>query len=244
MTGTAAEVAGELWAVYGLRVVRIPTHRPSRRVRAPDRLLATGTAKWASVAALAAALREAGRPVLIGTRTVAAAQRASLALTSAGLPHSVPSAAQDAAEAATIAEAGEAGRITVATNMAGRGTDIRISSQVAVAGGLAVLLTERHEAGRIDRQLAGRAARQGDPGSVAAILALDDPLLEVAGLLPRLLARSAGRLSGPWLAARLAGWALRWAQKSQERAHAAARQSLLHQDRMRAERLGFAGVGE
>jgi len=244
MTGTAAEVAGELWAVYGLPVARIPTHRPSRRVRVPDRLLADATAKWASVAAHAAALRAAGRPVLIGTRTVAAAQRASLALTAAGLPHAVLSAAQDAAEAATIAEAGTVGRITVATNMAGRGTDIRLAPEVAAAGGLAVLLTERHEAGRIDRQLAGRAARQGDPGSVAAILALDDPLLEAAGLLPRLLARCGGWLRGFRVGARLAGWALRRAQKSQERAHAAARQALLRQDRMRAERLGFAGVGE
>ncbi|HEY3846815.1 MAG TPA: DEAD/DEAH box helicase [Acetobacteraceae bacterium] len=244
MTGTAAEVAGELWAVYALPVARIPTHRPSRRVRAPDRLLWDASAKWRAVAVQAGALRAAGRPVLIGTRTVAAAQRASAALTAAGLPHAVLSAAQDAAEAATIAEAGSAGRITVATNMAGRGTDIHISPEVVVAGGLAVLLTERHEAGRIDRQLAGHAARQGDPGSVAAILALDDPLLEAAGPLPRLLAHTGGLLRGFRLGALLAGWGLRRAQKSQERAHAAARQALLRQDRMRADRLGFAGVGE
>jgi preprotein translocase subunit SecA len=258
MTGTASEVAEELWSVYGLPVDRIPTHRPSRRLRVPDQVLPDAAAKWRRVAVYAAALQAARRPVLIGTRTVAAAQHASLALTALGLPHAVLSAAQDAAEATVIAAAGEAGRITVATNMAGRGTDIRISPEVAVAGGLAVLLTERHEAGRIDRQLAGRAARQGDPGSVAAILAADDPLVAIAGRLPRLLVRSGRRLLGASvpgghpgrrhlgrsLGERLAGCALRLAQKGQERAHATARQALLRQDRLRAERLGFAGVGE
>jgi preprotein translocase subunit SecA len=175
-------------------------------------------------------------------------------LTALGLPHAVLSAAQDAAEATVIAAAGEAGRITVATNMAGRGTDIRISAEVAAAGGLAVLLTERHEARGIDRQLARRAARQGDPGSVAAILAADDPLVAVAGRLSRLLVRSGrrllggsmsgGRHVGRRLGERLAGCALRLAQKGQEGAHATARQALLRGDRLRAERLGFAGVGE
>ncbi len=244
MTGTACEVAGEMWAVYGLRVDPIPTHRPSRRILAGDRVLPHAEAKWVAVAEEAARLHAAGRPVLIGTRTVEASQRASEALSAAGLPHAVLSAAQDAAEAATIAVAGEAGRITVATNMAGRGTDIRVSPEVAAAGGLAVLITERHEAGRIDRQLAGRTARQGDPGSVAALLAMDDPLLASAGWLPWLLAWSARALPTGRFGEAAAGWALRRAQRAQERAHAAARQSLLRHDRLRAERLGFAGAGE
>jgi preprotein translocase subunit SecA len=244
MTGTASEVAGELWAVYGLQVDRIPTHVRSQRRSDPDRVLPDAAAKWRAVGARAAELRASGRPVLIGTRTVAAAQRASAALTAVALPHAVLSADQDAAEAAVIAAAGEAGRITVATNMAGRGTDIRISPEVAATGGLAVLLTERHEAGRIDRQLAGRAARQGDPGSIGAILAADDPLLDAGGLLPRMLARIGSRLAGMRAGEILAGWALRRAQRRQEHAHAAARHALLRQDRLRAERLGFAGVGE
>jgi preprotein translocase subunit SecA len=134
MTGTAAEVSGEFWAVYGVAVDRIPTHRPSRRVLARDRVLPDTEAKWAAVAAEAMAMRAAQRPVLIGTRTVSASRLASAALTALGLPHDVLSADQDAGEAAVIAHAGEPGRITVATNMAGRGTDIRISATTAAAG--------------------------------------------------------------------------------------------------------------
>jgi preprotein translocase subunit SecA len=209
-----------------------------------DRVLADAAAKWQAVAAQAEALRVAGRPVLIGTRTVAAAQRASAALAALHLPHAVLSAAQDEAEAAVIAAAGEAGRITVATNMAGRGTDIRISPEVAATGGLAVLITERHEAGRIDRQLAGRTARQGDPGSVAAILAADDPLLDVGGPWPRALVRLSRCLPGAGVRQSVAAWALRRAQRGLEHSHARARHALLRQDRLRSERLGFGGVGE
>ncbi|MEA2726703.1 MAG: preprotein translocase subunit SecA [Acetobacteraceae bacterium] len=244
MTGTAAEVAGEFWAVYGMTVDRIPTHRPSRRLLARDRVLPDTEAKWTAVAAEAMVMRAAGRPVLIGTRTVSASRLASAALTALGLPHDVLSADQDAAEAAVIAHAGEPGRITVATNMAGRGTDIRISAGTVAAGGLAVLLTERHEAGRIDRQLAGRVARQGDPGSCVAILAADDPLLAAAVAPIRLLARLIQHLPSGALRDRLASFAFRQAQRGLERAHAAARQALLRRDRRRADRLGFAGMGE
>ena len=244
MTGTAAEVRNELWAVYGLPVDRIPTHVPSRRTAEQDRVLPHAAAKWHAVAARAAELCAAGRPVLIGTRTVAAAQQASAALRALAMPHAVLSAAQDAAEAEVIAAAGAAGRITVATNMAGRGTDIRISPDVAAAGGLAVLITERHEAGRIDRQLAGRAARQGDPGSVAAILAADDPLLEQGGLLPRVLLLVSRCMPWARLAEALTAQALRLAQHQQEQGHAAAREALMRQDQMREGRLGFAGVAE
>lgn len=244
MTGTASEVAGELWAVYGLAVDRIPTHRPSRRVLSRDRVLPDADTKWSEVAAAAVTLRQAGRPVLIGTRTVASSQRASAALTALGVPHQVLSADQDEAEAAVIARAGEPGRVTVATNMAGRGTDIRIPAEAAAAGGLAVLLTERHEAGRIDRQLAGRAARQGDPGSFAAILAIDDPLLGAAAPPIRLIARLSPHVPLSRARDALAAFAFRRAQRGLERAHAAARQSQLWRDRLRAERLGFAGVGE
>jgi preprotein translocase subunit SecA len=189
MTGTAAEVAGEFWAVYGLPVRRKPTNRPVRRASDRDRVAQNSAAKWSAVAEEAAALSRAGRPTLIGTLTVAASLRAGAALSERGLPHAVLNGDQDAAEAAIVACAGEPGCITVATNMAGRGTDIRISTQTAECGGLAALITERHEAGRIDRQRAGRAARQGDAGSVAAILALDDALLAMAGAPIRLLAR-------------------------------------------------------
>ena len=243
MTGTAAEVTGELWSVYGLMVDRIPTHRPSRRVALPDRVLPDAAAKWAAVAAEAASLRAAGRAVLIGTRTVEASERVSAALAALELPHAALNARQDAVEAAVIAAAGQAGRITVATNMAGRGADIRLDPSVAAAGGLAVLITERHEAGRIDRQLAGRTARQGDPGSVAAILALDDPLLRAASARTQWLARLASSLPSPMRQA-LIGFAFRQAQRGVERAHAQMRRALVKSDRARSERLSFAGMGE
>ena len=121
--------------------------------------------------------RAAGRPVLIGTRTVAAAEQAAAALLAQGLPHRVLSARQDRAESEIIETAGIAGTITVATNMAGRGADIRLDAAARAAGGLTVLLTERHDAGRVDRQLIGRCARQGDPGLYEMFLSAEDPIL-------------------------------------------------------------------
>ena len=131
MTGTAREVSGELWSVYRLAVMRIPTNRPAQRSRRPDHILATATEKWRAIAAAVAAMHQAGRPVLIGTRSVAASETASERLTKAGLDHEVLNAAQDENEAAIIARAGEHGRITIATNMAGRGTDIQLGDGVA-----------------------------------------------------------------------------------------------------------------
>jgi preprotein translocase subunit SecA len=178
MTGTGHEVAGELWQVYRLRTVAIPLHRPSRRAMRPPRLLADAGAKWAAVVAV---VREEalgrGRPVLIGTRSVEASEQLSRVLGAAGLAHALLNARQDADEAALIAEAGQPARVTVATNMAGRGTDIRLGEGVAAAGGLHVILTECHASARIDRQLFGRGARQGDAGSAEMIIAADDELL-------------------------------------------------------------------
>ena len=178
MTGTGREVQAELWRVYRLRTVAVPLHRPSRRVMRPPRLLADASAKWAAVVAV---VREeaivGGRPVLIGTRSVEASEQVSRVLAAAGLAHALLNARQDADEAALIADAGQAGRVTVATNMAGRGTDIRLGDGVAASGGLHVILTECHASARIDRQLFGRGARQGDAGSAEMILAADDELL-------------------------------------------------------------------
>lgn len=177
LSGTLAETARELRATYDLTVMPVPTHRPSQRRQGRVEILPDLAAKWARVADLAGEHRAAGRPVLIGTRTVEAAEEASAALTAKGLPHRVLSARQDAEEAEIIASAGQAGTITVATNMAGRGADIRLDDAARAAGGLCVLLTERHEAGRIDRQLIGRCARQGDPGVYEYLLSAEDPLL-------------------------------------------------------------------
>src|SRR3990170_4095314 len=178
MTGTAREVARELWAVYRLPVVTIPTNRPVRRTRVPDQVYVTADAKWAAIVDSLRRLHAEGRPVLVGTRSVSASEHLSELLKAAGLPHQVLNAGQDQEEAEVIAIAGSCGRITVATNMAGRGTDIRLGPGVAELGGLHVLATERHEARRIDRQLFGRGGRQGDPGSFQLIVSLEDEIVQ------------------------------------------------------------------
>ncbi len=193
MTGTGAEVARELWGTYGLGVTRVPRHRRLHRRDLGVRLYRDEPAKLQAVAARAARMVARGRPVLIGTRSVEVSERLGGVLGDSGLAHVVLNARQDGDEAALIARAGAAGAVTVATNMAGRGTDIRLTSEARAAGGLHVMLTEYHESPRIDRQLVGRAGRQGDPGSTEALVALDDDLFRrhaprmqraVAGLLP------------------------------------------------------------
>jgi preprotein translocase subunit SecA len=178
MSGTLVEVTRELRTVYGVGVTRIPTHNPSRRRIEATVVTPTAEAKWRVIAERATELAATGRPVLIGTRSVAASDLASELLRGHGVPHSLLNAAQDASEAAIVAGAGERGCVTIATNMAGRGTDIRLAQGVAELGGLAVILSERHDAARIDRQLAGRGARQGDPGSFLQVLSLEDALLD------------------------------------------------------------------
>jgi preprotein translocase subunit SecA len=178
MSGTLAEVTRELRSVYDVGVTRIPTHHPNRRRIEQTLVLATAEAKWHAIADRAVVLSRAGRPVLIGTRSVAASNIASELLRDRGVDHALLNAAQDAAEAATVARAGGSGQVTIATNMAGRGTDIRLEPGTSDRGGLAVILSERHDTARIDRQLAGRGARQGDRGSFLQVLSLEDALLD------------------------------------------------------------------
>ncbi|MBM3523892.1 MAG: prepilin peptidase, partial [Alphaproteobacteria bacterium] len=243
MTGTAKEVAGEIWSVYGLKVARIPTNRPSRRAHLGRRLFTTIAAKWQAIAETAATMRAQGRAVLIGTRSVAASEELGAVLTQAGLEHVVLNARQDKTEAVIIAGAGQAGRITVATNMAGRGTDIKISPEVERAGGLHVILTEVHESPRIDRQLFGRAARQGDPGSCEVVVSIEDELFQ--RFVPR-LARSAavaprvaGRVLGPWAATLESG-----AQFAAERLNGRIRRATVRSDKKLDKSLAFAGQPE
>jgi preprotein translocase subunit SecA len=244
MTGTAREVASELWSVYGLKVVTIPTHRPPRRKALGDRMYASAERKWLEVVRRVRALHAQGRPVLVGTRSVQASERLSQELTFAGLSHRVLNARQDQHEAEIVAQAGQPGRITVATNMAGRGTDIRLAPGVAERGGLHVLATERHDARRIDRQLFGRGARQGDPGSFEAIVCLEDELLaDLLGTwgrarLKRLYPDDAQ--VGPWLAHMLAGCA-QWAAEAR---HSRVRRDLLKLDENLGDLLAFSGRGE
>jgi len=244
MTGTAREVTSELWSVYRLNVVTVPTNRPLRRATQPDQVYWTTEEKWRAILARVRDLHHQGRPVLIGTRSVAASEHLSHLLTASLLPHQVLNARQDKEEAQVIAQAGQRGRITVATNMAGRGTDIKLASGVADLGGLHVLATERHEARRIDRQLFGRGGRQGDPGSYQTMLSLEDELVEeyYADVILRYLRRLkvAGQPLPGWLGTPLVALA----QKAAERHHTRIRRDLLKLDDNLGDMLAFSGRGE
>ena len=176
MTGTAREAAGELWHIYRLPFVRIPTNRPCIRTIPPDRVFVAERDKWQAVLGEIERRHATGQPILVGTRSVEASETLAALLRERELEFNLLNAVHHAEEAAIVAQAGLPGKITIATNMAGRGTDIRLGHGVEDLGGLCVLATERHESGRIDRQLFGRCARQGAPGTAAAFIALDDEL--------------------------------------------------------------------
>jgi preprotein translocase subunit SecA len=177
MSGTVQEVSRELWNVYKLRTVVVPTNRKISRTILPQQVHESAKNKWQAIVEEVVELHKQDRPVLIGTRSVAASEHLSGLLKDAGITHRVLNARQDHEEAGIVACAGELGSVTVATNMAGRGTDIRLDAGVEALGGLHVMLTERHESKRIDRQLFGRCARQGDRGSCHAIISLEDELI-------------------------------------------------------------------
>jgi preprotein translocase subunit SecA len=240
MTGTAREVRGELWSVYRLAVVRIPPNRTPRRQKQNNRIVETTQAKWNTVVARVLELQGQNRPVLVGTRSVAASEELSRLMQQAGIPHRVLNARYDAEEAAIIANAGEAGRVTIATNMAGRGTDIRLAPGVAERGGLHVIGTERHEARRIDRQLFGRCGRQGEPGSYQMIVSLEDELFRTHGngiwrFVPALI--HSGQPLGRWLGILAYGWI----QRTTERLHGRIRRELLKSEDQLQSALAFSG---
>ena len=241
MSGTVREVAGELRAVYGLRVLRVPTHRRLLRRDLGGTLARSSGAKWDLVADRAALLAAAGRPVLVGTQSVEASEALAATLARRGQPHVVLNARQDADEAAVIAAAGQPGQVTVATNMAGRGTDIELAPGVAAAGGLHVILTAYHDSTRVDRQLWGRAGRQGDPGSCESVVAVDDDLFH--RFAPRLARVAASYAAGRGWHARLALWLLRRAaQGGASRANAQVRRQQVAADERMETGLGFAGT--
>jgi len=239
MTGTGIEARGEFWQIYNLPVVAVPTNRPCLREHLPDRVFATEEGKWNAIVAEIARLHQTGRPILVGTRSVGASEQLSEKLTAVGLEHQVLNAVCHAEEARITAEAGQPGRITVATNMAGRGTDIKLGRGVADLGGLHVLATERHESSRIDRQLYGRSARQGDPGSAQAIVSLEDELIaRHAPLLSAVLGKRHG--SGE-ITSRSARWLFDKAQTRARRLALRQRKAVLRTDDWLDEYLGFAG---
>ena len=177
VSGTARESSSELWRVYRLPVVSIPTHRPLVRVEEPPKVFATKEKKYEAVIEEIERFNGEGKPVLVGSRTVAVSEELSEKLTEKGLPHSVLNAVRHEEEAAIVEKAGEKGQITIATNMAGRGTDIRLSEEVLSLGGLHVIAVEYNLSPRIDRQLIGRAGRQGEPGSARYFMSVEDELL-------------------------------------------------------------------
>jgi len=181
MTGTAETEAGEFWDIYKLDVVVIPTNRPVIRKDMEDRVYKTKREKYAAVIDEIVRLMEEGRPVLVGTTSVEVSELLSRMLTGRKIKHNVLNAKQHQREAEIVAEAGRKGTITIATNMAGRGTDIKLTPEVREAGGLAIVGTERHESRRVDRQLRGRAGRQGDPGSSVFYVSLEDDLMRLFG---------------------------------------------------------------
>ncbi len=244
MTGTAQEVASELWSVYRLNVVKVPNHWPSKRQQRPTQVLRDSVHKWQQVVARIVELHARGQPVLIGTRTVGMSEHLSRLLQEKGLRHEVLNARQDDREAEIVHGAGERGQIIVATNMAGRGTDIKLGLGVAELGGLYVIATELHEARRIDRQLFGRCGRQGDPGSFEMILSLEDELVEVyCPLLLRSLLM--GLKHGDAVTSDRLSWRIvRTAQKAAERHHLRQRRSMLKLDDHLKTALAFSGHSE
>ncbi len=242
MTGTAVETAGELRAVYGLRVTRIATNRPLSRTNLGTRTFATAELKWNAVVESVKAATSKRRAVLIGTRSVEASEHVGELLHKAGLQPTILNARQDRQEAEIVAAAGQPSRVTVATNMAGRGTDIQLHPAVRDAGGLHVVLTEYHESRRIDRQLFGRAGRQGDPGTYESVVSLDDELFR-RFVSKRLLRSLAKRAPHSEQVPAAIGRVLRvYGQSAADRLHAQARRTTLAEDDRLAKSLGFAGT--
>ncbi len=238
LTGTAWEARTEFWDVYRLPVVRVPTHRPSRRRTEPTRVFPTAEAKWDAVVRRMQQFRKHQIPVLVGTRSVEDSEHLAAKLTEAGLEFALLNAVRHDREASIIAQAGEAGRLTIATNMAGRGSDILLGAGVADRGGLAVIATDWHDSPRVDRQLSGRCARQGQPGISLMFASLEDalPMRYLPAWLRRVTARLLGGSGGAGNG--FATILLRFAQ-SRARAHSARqRQRILAHDHWLHQSLG------
>ncbi len=241
MTGTAAEATSEFWQIYHLPVVTIPTNRPCIRKNLPDIILPSQKIKWASIVQEIKSINSTGRPILVGTRSVRASEYLSGLLQDQELEHQVLNAVYHRQEAQIVAGAGQPRKITVATNMAGRGTDIKLGRSVADMGGLHVIAAEPNESARIDRQLFGRGARQGDPGSAQGIFSLEDEVISryaknTAAYLKKRYAHATSDISSP-----IVRGVFHLAQKRAEKMALRRRKTVLRTDHWLDEQLGFAG---
>jgi preprotein translocase subunit SecA len=242
MTGTASEASAEFWQIYHLPVVTIPTNRPCIRKHLPNIVLPTESAKWTRIVDEIRDIHEIGRPILVGTRTVRASEQLSELLKAEKLDHQVLNAVYHRQEAQIVAEAGQRGKITVATNMAGRGTDIKLGRRVTGLGGLHVIAAEPNESARIDRQLFGRGARQGDPGSAQGIFSLEDEVVSrhartIAAGLKKRYGNAKEDISSAFVRS-----VFRLAQSRAERLALRQRKSVLRTDHWLDEQLGFTGA--
>ncbi len=241
MTGTGREVAGELFSVYRLRSENIPLLKESQRCKQYCEVYLTETEKWQRVSSIARQLVAQGQAILIGTNSVASSEAISQVLTQEGITHNVLNARQDKEEAEIVSKAGQSGAIMVATSMAGRGTDIKLAGETRAAGGLHVIITELQDAARIDRQLAGRGARQGDPGSVSTVLSLEDQLIKkMSGPLMKRMIKTLSAANRP-LPHRLGYLIQTQCQKKLEGSHYRQRMQLIKVDSQRQRTLAFAG---
>jgi len=232
MTGTVANSGRELNKIYGVDVVHVPTNRPPKRKQWKDNVFGTEADKWKAVAQEVQTIQAESRPVLIGTRSIDKSMIVSKLLTELGIEHEVLNASNIEREAEIVSHAGQPGKVTVATNMAGRGTDIKLSEEAVEAGGMHVICTELHESARIDRQLIGRCGRQGDPGSFRQFMSLDDDIILTAfgeSFAKRLKRNSKQSLKNLARFAKL----FRQAQSNIEQRHFKARKTLLHFERKR-----------
>lgn len=232
MTGTASSSARELRRIYHVNVTTIPTNRPLHRKKLPHRIFSDSQSKWAAIVDEVRQLHQQQRPVLIGTRSIDKSELLSRLLVEAGIEHQVLNARHIASEAEIVAQAGQPGRVTVATNMAGRGTDIKLGEGVAEKGGLHVICTEMHNSNRIDRQLIGRSGRQGDPGTARQFLSLDDEILRSA-FGPRKAQKFLTRRNQSHDHLQRLEGLFRRAQAKIERLHFRARRILLYQEKLR-----------
>ena len=231
MTGTAETEASEFWSIYKLDVVVIPTNRPIARDDRDDLVYKTKREKYNAVVEEVVKLVNEGRPVLVGTTSVEVSELLSRILKIRHIKHNVLNAKQHALEAQVVAEAGRAGQVTIATNMAGRGTDIKLTPEVKAAGGLAIIGTERHESRRVDRQLRGRAGRQGDPGTSQFFVSLEDDLMRLFGSdrIATMMDKM-GLEEGEVIQAGMMSKAIERAQKKVEENHFGVRKRLLEYD--------------